>query len=67
VQSLEQLDTLLYDAQPGAVDPATYQANWSSDVRKVEVVRRFEDLLEWEKQAAGEIGEAVSVYDRQRQ
>ena len=30
-------------------------------MQKVEIVRQFEDLLEWEKQAAGEIGEAVSV------
>jgi len=61
VQALDQLDTLLYSAQPGPIKPATYQTNWKYDVRKVEIVRRIDELLEWEKQAAGEIGEAVSV------
>lgn len=61
VQSLDQLDTLLYDAQSGPVSPSTCQANWRYDVRKGEIVRRIDELLEWEKQAAGEIGEAVSV------
>ncbi len=61
VQSFDQLDTLLYNAKPGAVSPDTYATNWKYDVRKVEVVRLIDALLEWEKQAAGEIGEAVSV------
>jgi hypothetical protein len=61
MQSLEQLDTLLYDAQPGAISTERYEANWRNDVRRVEIVGRIEDLLEWEKQAAGELGEAVSI------
>jgi hypothetical protein len=61
IQSLEQLDTLLYDAQPGAVSAERYGANWRNEVRKLEIVRRMDDLLEWEKQAAEAIGEAVSA------
>lgn len=61
VGSLDHLDTLLYDGKPGPVNPATYEAKWEYDVQKVEIVHEFENLLEWEKQAAGEIGEAVSI------
>jgi hypothetical protein len=66
IEILTQLDTLLYDAQPGPVNPDTYRENWRNDVRKPQIVAKMTDLLEWEKQAAQQLAAALSVSPKQR-
>lgn len=66
-QSLERLDTLLYDAVPGPAAAVMDRArtNWADPARKTQGIETISQLLEWEKQAAQQVGIALGVHEKE--
>ena len=60
-QSLDRLDSLLYDAASGPDILLLSQANWANPSRKDQAVATLTQMLEWEKQASQQVAIALQV------
>ncbi|MBI5867362.1 MAG: hypothetical protein HZB43_03600 [candidate division Zixibacteria bacterium] len=63
-QSLDRLDTLMYDAMRRADVMDRVRANWANPTRKGQGVETLTQLLESEKQAVQQVGIALAVHDK---
>jgi hypothetical protein len=63
-QSLDRLDSLLYDAASGHDILLLSQANWANPSRKDQAVATLTQMLEWEKQASQQVAIALQVREK---
>ena len=63
-QSLDRLDSLLYDYTTGPGVLSRCQANWTNTGRKDQSLAALTQLLEWERQASQEVAAVLKVIEK---
>ena len=63
-QSLDRLDSLLYDASTGNDVLPRSRANWANPGRKDQGAAALMQMLEWEKQASQQVAIALQVQEK---